>query len=233
MGTSGRLVAATLAVALLSACTAGTDVVGGTPSSTDTPVAVGSIEPSASPSSGATPSPTDTPLESAPETTPGESAVEPSSKPDDVEPLPKVQRSDAAEPTITATPADIEEEVAYPDGVTLRIVDVEFGEETKEGPGRFPGREFAIFDVEVDNGGERALDMNTTVISVLDSDGEQAAPVYVEDADVADFAGTVQPGKSAKARYAFAVPKNSRSEVTVVVDFDGVHTSAVFRGELS
>ncbi len=54
-----------------------------------------------------------------------------------------------------------------------------------------------------------------------------------EEAKVQDFAGTLKPGTTAKARYAFAVPTSSRSKVTVVVDFDGVHTSAVFRGKLS
>ena len=86
---------------------------------------------------------------------------------------------------------------------------------------------------EILNGGKEPIDLDTTVVTVLDAEDQQIAPVYVEEADVADFAGKVKPGKTAKARYAFAVPKASRSQVTVVVDFDGVHTSAVFRGGLS
>ncbi len=116
--------------------------------------------------------------------------------------------------------------------MTLHIDDIKFGEETKEGPGRFPGRGYAILSLEILNGGKQPIDLNTTVVTVLDAENQPVAPVYVEEAEVADFSGKVQQGKTVKARYAFAVAKNSRSQVTVVVDFDGVHTSAVFRGEL-
>jgi hypothetical protein len=116
---------------------------------------------------------------------------------------------------------------------TLSITDVAFGKETEKGPGAFPGREYAILTLEVENASDKALSMQTVVITVLDSSGDSVSPVYVAKAKVQDFSGTLKPGKTAKARYAFAVPKKSRSKVTVVVDFDGVHTSAVFRGKLS
>jgi formyltetrahydrofolate synthetase len=86
--------------------------------------------------------------------------------------------------------------------------------------------------LEIANGGKKTIDLDTTVVTVLDAEDQQIAPVYVEEADVSDFAGKVKAGKTSKARYAFAVPKESRSQVTVVVDFDGIHTSAVFRGGL-
>lgn len=149
-------------------------------------------------------------------------------------PVPKVQRaSQESTPTVSASPRDINEKVAYGDGVALHIKDITFGEETKEGPGHFPGRAYAILSLEMVNGGKQPINLNTTVITVLDATDQQVAPVYVEEAQVADFSGTIQPGKTTTARYAFAVAKQSRSQVTVVVDFDGVHTSAVFRGELS
>lgn len=120
----------------------------------------------------------------------------------------------------------------YSDGVVLRILDIEFGEETEEGPGRFPGRPYALLSLEIDNGGRSPINMNTTIVTVLDAEGQQVPPVYVEDEEVADFSGEVKPGAKSKARYGFAVPVASRSQVTVVVDFDGIHTSAVFRGGL-
>lgn len=148
-------------------------------------------------------------------------------------PVAKVQRTDqASEPTVSAPPVDLEEKVVYGDGVALTINDITFGEETKEGPGQFPGRAYAILSLEMVNGGRDPIDLNTTVVTVLDAEGQQIAPVYVEDAKVADFSGRVQPGKTTKARYAFAVAQEARSQVTVVVDFDGVHTSAVLQGEL-
>ncbi|MGC3953807.1 MAG: DUF4352 domain-containing protein [Propionicimonas sp.] len=142
-------------------------------------------------------------------------------------------RGDDTTPTILASPADTDDKVSYPDGVVLQIRKVSFGEETGKGPGAFPGREFAVLDLEIDNGSERALSLDTVVITVLDSDDQPVNPVYAEEAKVADFTGELKPGKTVKASYAFAVPKASRSKVTVVVDFDGVHASAVFRGELA
>lgn len=70
------------------------------------------------------------------------------------------------------------------------------------------------------------------MLTVLDASGATAVRVYAAEAEVTDFAGTVAAGKSATATYAFALPVDARDEVTVVVDFDGDHTSAVFRGGL-
>jgi len=90
-----------------------------------------------------------------------------------------------------------------------------------------------VIKLEIANKSGKALNLDSTVITVLDKKNAPVSPVYAEEADVQDFSGTLKPGKKAAARYAFAVPKSSRSKVTVVVDFDGVHTSAVFRGKLS
>ncbi len=150
------------------------------------------------------------------------------------QPVPKVGRSGApATPTVSAKPAKVDGTVRYPDGVSLRVVSVDFAKETKKGPGSFPGRQYAVLTLQMNNKSDRDLSMETVVITVLDKNGEAVAPVYVEEAEVADFSGTLKQGKKASARYAFAVPKSSRSKVTVVVDFDGVHTSAVFRGKLT
>ncbi len=228
MGTNKVRIAAAIAVIALSAgCTGATEPPENMPSpGSSVSATTGPVENSPSPGTSSSPEPS-----VSPSSEPTKAATPP---PGESTPLPKVQRSgDASNPTVSAEPAEIKEELAYGDGVALRIADVEFGEETKEGPGRFPGRGYAILSLEILNGGKEPIDLDTTVVTVLDAEDQQIAPVYVEEADVADFAGKVKPGKTAKARYAFAVPKASRSQVTVVVDFDGVHTSAVFRGGLS
>ena len=148
--------------------------------------------------------------------------------------MPKVGRSGApATPTVSAKPAKVDGTVRYSDGVSLQVVSVDFAKETKKGPGSFPGREYAVLTLRVANKSDRDLSMDTVVVTVLDKTDKPVAPVYTDEAEVSDFAGALKAGKTASARYAFAVPKSSRSKVTVVVDFDGAHTSAVFRGKLT
>ena len=148
--------------------------------------------------------------------------------------MPKVGRSGApASPTVSAKPAKVDGTVRYPDGLSLKVVSVDFAKETKKGPGSFPGREYAVLTLRVANKSDRDLSMDTVVVTVLDKADKPVAPVYTDEAEVSDFAGALKAGKTASARYAFAVPKSSRSKVTVVVDFDGAHTSAVFRGKLT
>jgi len=150
------------------------------------------------------------------------------------QPVPKVNRSDStAAPTATAKPANTDGTVKYGDGVTLRIRSVHFAKETDKGPGAFPGRQYAVLELSITNGSKKPMTLDTVVVTVLDKKGNPVSPVYAEKAKVQDFAGTLKLGATAAARYAFAVPTSSRSKVTVVVDFDGVHTSAVFRGGLS
>jgi hypothetical protein len=149
------------------------------------------------------------------------------------QPVMKVTRPGADAPTQTAKPAKPTSPVTYPDGVAVKITGVSFGEETSKGPGAFPGREYARLTLELSNASKKAIDLGTSVLTVLDSEGNPVAPVYAYEADVHDFAGTLAPGKTASAVYAFAVPDSSRSKITLVVDFDAEHTSAVFRGALS
>lgn len=149
------------------------------------------------------------------------------------QPVPKVQRgNDPAKPSASAKPVSTEDTVRYPDGIALTIRSIKFDKETQKGPGSFPGREFAVLTLEVKNKSKKNLALSSVVVTVLDKAGNPVAPVYTDEAKVQDFSGTLAKGKTVQAKYAFAVPKSSRSKVTVVVDFDGVHTSAVFRGKL-
>jgi hypothetical protein len=113
--------------------------------------------------------------------------------------------------------------------VSVAIGDVSFAKETAQGPGSFPDREYARLTITIDNDSPEAIDLGTSVLTLLDAGGATAVRVYAAEADVTDFAGIVAPGESATATYAFAIPEKARDEVTVVVDFDGDHTSAVFR----
>ena len=232
-GISALLLTAT--ATLLVACTdepapAGQPTSGpGAGTSSSAPATVPTGATTAGPTAGPSAEPTGgsaQPSSLAPSTT----APEPTSS---ERPVPKVGRSSGpATPTVSAEPAKVDGTVRYGDGVSLQVLSVDFAKETKKGPGSFPGRAYAVLDLQIANESERDLSLDTVVVTVLDRSDQPVAPVYTDEAEVSDFAGALKAGRTETARYAFAVPASSRSKVTVVVDFDGVHTSAVFRGKL-
>jgi hypothetical protein len=143
----------------------------------------------------------------------------------------KVKRPGQAQAaSIGAAPAPFTGQVSYSDGVTLRIVKVEQGQTSGSGPGALPGRPRTGFTVELVNRSTKPIDMNRVVVTVVyGSNHNQALPIY--DEAVHDFSGAAKPGAAAlTANYAFSIPANQLSAVTMTVDFDGVHTSATFAG---
>lgn len=148
--------------------------------------------------------------------------------------IPKARRgSSAPTPTVKASTARVRGTVTYPDGVKLKVVSVTRGVEKGQGPGAFPGRTFVVLGLELVNGSKTSINLDRVVVTALA--GKPAAVVpqtYAATADVRDFAGTVKPGASARAAYAFAMDPGPQDTVRVVVDFDGAHTSATFTGPL-
>lgn len=149
------------------------------------------------------------------------------------EPVAKVERAGhSGAPRVTADPADTSAAVSYDDGVRVSIDDVSFASETAQGPGSFPDREYARVTITIANDSADAIDLGTSVLTLIDESGATAVRVYAAEANAIDFAGTLAAGETASAAYAFAIPADARDEVTLVVDFDGDHSSAVFRGPL-
>jgi len=143
----------------------------------------------------------------------------------------KVKRAGQLQaPTISAAPAPFSGRVSYPDGVSLRVGKVDQGETTGSGPGALPGRPRTGFTVELTNRSTKPIDMNRVVVTVTyGSLHSQALPIY--DAGVHDFSGTAQPGGgTVTGYYAFSIPPNQLTDVTMTVDFDGLHASATFDG---
>ncbi|WP_243076174.1 hypothetical protein [Microbacterium sp. SS28] len=213
--------AATVLCIVLAACSAAPGPAGAGPTRESTPDS-SRTAPAPAPSASASASGVDpgTGTDAAPDV-------------DSDQPVEKVGRpGDPAAPTQEADPATTADPVTYPDGVSVRITDVSFGEETAKGPGSFPGRGYSRLTLELSNGSADRIDLGTSVLTVLDKDGGRVQPVYADEADVQDFAGTLASGATATAVYAFAIPEESMSQITLVVDFDAGHTSAVFRGGL-
>lgn len=180
-------------------------------------------------SSTSTSSPTETPET---ETTPTTMAPP---LPQPITSVPKVKRvGQPNTPTVSAPVAKFNAPVTYSDGVTLTITKAEKGIETGHGPGVMAGREYVRFTVRLTNGSAKAVNLNQVVVTTTYGASKQlAAPVYTESAGTYDFAGTVKPGASTTALYAFAVPTKQLTRVTMVVDFDGLHTSATYSGAVA
>lgn len=131
-----------------------------------------------------------------------------------------------------ATPATLTGSVVYPDGTRVRIVQIARGAQTAQGPGAFPGQAFAAVEVEV-TAGNQPIDLNRVVVTALAGTPQVVvAPVYVPEAETADFTGRIAAGAKKAARYAYAVPKGPTS-LRLVVDIDATHANAVFSGPLA
>lgn len=209
----GNALLAVLVVAALSACSSGSDdaAASGTAATSSSSA---SAAPSGTPS---TPAPTAV----GPTPTPGPSVIAKLKRP-----------GQPAKPSIEADRANFDAAVAYPDGVTLEVRAVEGGVETGHGAGVFAGREFTVFALVLHNGTKTAIDLQQVLVTATYGSKDLVAErVYADNVEAVDFGGSLAPGKDAEARYAFAVPAKALADVRLVVDFDGAHTSAVFRGD--
>lgn len=229
-----RVVALLAAAAVgLSACSSGSTDAAGAAGATGAPGASATAAPSGTPSPSSTTSGVQGPP--GPQDAASTSATVSPPLPNPVRSVAKVKRPGApATPTVSAPVAAFSAAVAYPDGLRLRITKATKGVEQGHGPGVFAGREFVLLSLELTNGTTKAVDLNQVVVTTTYGSSRQlAAPVYTEGAGARDFSGVVAPGTSATAAFAFAVPVAQLGDVTTVVDFDGVHTSATYHGAVN
>ena len=146
-----------------------------------------------------------------------------------------VREGGPAQPSITpgAPSHAFSDAAVYRDGVEVKIGKARGAVEEGHGPGVFAGREYVAFDVEIDNKANAPLDLSQVVVTAHYGPSKQLAPpVYTASAETADFGTGLKPGEKASATYGFAIPKSDLGEVTLVVDFDGVHASAVYSGSV-
>lgn len=174
------------------------------------------------------PSRSDTPSQASP----SPSSIEPGDRRDPLAPTlipPVIRGGGTPHPSISADPQPFDEPIEYPDGVSLEVTEIEQGEVTDQGPGVVGGPTTA-FEVVFTNDSKKSVDLNQVVVTAVYGDpGRLAHPVY--DPQSQDFAGRVAPGKVARARYVFSIPPAQLGNVTVHVDFDGLHAAGRFTGD--
>jgi hypothetical protein len=144
-------------------------------------------------------------------------------------PAPVQRNGRKPSPRYTAPPAAFSAKAAYSDGVSLQITKVEQGTVEEQGPGSFTGDPKTLFTVALTNGSKQAIKLDQVVVTArYGNPARVARPTYGSGAK--DFSGTVEPGRTATATYSFSVPTNQLKNVTMAVDFDGLHAAATFRG---
>lgn len=209
-----RLAATLAGLALAATCLSGCGGTGEAAASPATTSSTSASTPTEMPTTEATPTTVSPPL------------------PQPVKSVAKVKRvGQPNTPSVSAPAAKFSAPVVYPDGVTLTITKADKGVEKGHGAGVMAGREYVRFTVKLTNSSAKPINLNQVVVTTTYGASSQlAAPVYTEGAGTYDFSGSVKPGASTTAIYAFAVPTKQLGRVTMVVDFDGLHTSATYRG---
>ncbi len=207
-----------------SATTPGAD-----PSASSSPSASGSPSAAGSPSGSASPG-----AASAGGTAAGSpsATAPPSRAPDPVVKSYRRVLRDGKRPTstVSAAPAPFDGTVRYGDGVRLTVTAVRQATVTGQGAGEFTGEPTTEVRLLMTNRADRAVSLDQVVVTALyGPDDRSARPVY--DGGSSDFSGSLRPGGRAKAVYGFAIPRRYLGQVTMVVDFDGRHTVATFRGD--
>ena len=121
--------------------------------------------------------------------------------------------------------------VAFGDGVRVHVTSIKQGASKGQGPGVFNGAPRTQVALEIVNGSTKSLDLSRVVVTLLYGTPKRvASPVYEPGA--LDFAGTLAPGATARGTYMYSIPTADLSDVTMTVDFDGVHAAATFTGSV-
>lgn len=131
---------------------------------------------------------------------------------------------------ITAESATFAKAIRWSDGVRLQVVDLEQGVTNGVGAGSTQGAPVTTFSLKLTNDSDKTVDVSSVVLTTVYGGKSKliAQPVY--DQGTSDFSGTVAPGKSAAASYAYTIPTKQLGSVSLTVDLDGHHALASFRG---
>ena len=188
------------------------------------------------PSSSATASSTDAAADPLPTPEPDESAGPlggPASVPEEGQAAeaPVVVRSDAVANPIPVEPSSFNEEAMYSDGVVAATSNFERGTVEAEGIGVVAGAEYIVFTVTIRNGSPQVLDLNAVVPAMLYGEDRLAAAPLYRGVEAFDLTGSLEPGSSTEASYAFQLPEGATDPV-LYLDLNGSHQPLIFRGDL-
>ncbi|WP_067483429.1 hypothetical protein [Actinomadura hibisca] len=142
---------------------------------------------------------------------------------------PEAAATDVPGSTALKSSTGLRKPVTYPDKISVAVAGVRSVRNKAKGPGEITGKSLTIFTLRFTNGSGAPLDLNQVrVVARYGAKKAQASPTSYGNLN--DFYGTVEPGKSRSASYAFDLPSAGYKQVVLGVRFSAKHHTAVFAG---
>lgn len=144
--------------------------------------------------------------------------------------------ADGADPAVVPVapelePAAPDQTVQAPDGVAVRLAQVEHVEGEAVAAGETSGPAVRL-TVEVTNGTDAPLDLSYAVVNAYTGEDRVPAGRLVQPGG-RPFEGELAPGESGTGVVLFSIPDADRDDVTVAVEYAPGTSTVVFRGDLS
>lgn len=133
-------------------------------------------------------------------------------------------------PPVPVEDADLDDVVTLDTGVRVSVTEISGITVEAETPGELAGPAVAA-TIRFENESGKALDVGGAIVSLVDADGNVAAPTTSSPA--APAIGTVDDGEAAEGTYVFRIPEDTRHEITLMVDYAAGAPVVVFHGSVA
>jgi hypothetical protein len=130
----------------------------------------------------------------------------------------------------TASPVPLSSPAALPGDITLRVTDTKTGKVSGQGPGVINGAAQVAFTLEFKNSSSRPFNMNTVEVNV--TYGTADTPAAAVPSASKPFHGTLRPGATASAVYAFAIPTSEQDDVALTAWYKQGQPTVLFQGSV-
>ena len=128
---------------------------------------------------------------------------------------------------VTQKPVRLEGTSQFSSTMTATVSDASSRTVKAKYPGEVSGAS-VLFTVTIKNTSRREVDLNALVVNVLDD--EEAPANQITSPPASDMPHVVAPGRTARGRYVFVVPKGSRNPITIEASVSAEEPVLVFRG---
>ncbi len=159
-------------------------------------------------------------------TEPAEGAPAPSEQPGP----PVEEAAKATQELPVAEPVAIDGGSAATGGVDIRVTSTEAVDGEARGIGEIAGPSVR-FTVSIANGGKDPVDLSSAVITV-EAGADRLPCSELSGPDSVPFPAVVNPGETVTGKFVFLIPVESRSDVSVFVNFSVDAAVAAFKGQV-